>query len=866
VTPELFRRAREVFGEACELSGSEREEYLRKACQDDPGLRHEVDALLAQSSAAPLEEDVRELVAELASPGPAEHAAPGTRVGAYELVREIGRGGMGRVYLARRADQVFRKDVAVKILSASLDTEYFLKRFRAERQILASLTHPNIAMLLDGGTTADGLPYFVMEYVEGAPIHQYCDERKLATAERLRMFRTVCGAVQNAHGKQIVHRDLKPSNILVTPDGVPKLLDFGLAKLLDQVAAVETAAPEETTAGHLRMLTPAYASPEQIRDEKITTASDVYSLGVLLYQLLSGHRPYRVKTGEYAELVRAVCEQEPERLEGLPEDLSKIVLKAMRKEPWARYGSAGELGEDLGRFLDGRPVQARPGTAAYRTRTFLRRNRAGVAAAVVAALSLALGLLGRARSDRPPAGATRSLAVLPFQSLAAERDAVLELGMADTLITRLSAVPGISLRPLSAARRQASQSADAREAGRALRVDAVVEGTIQRVGDRLRVSVRLVGVSDGHAIWSESFDTVTADIFTVEDAIAGRVAEALIPRLGAEERARVVQRSTSDLAAYNAYLKGRYFWNRRTEADFRKAIVHFTQAIAADPGYALAHSGLADCYSLLSIWGAGPPRETLEQARAAAQRAVASPGAPGEAYASAALVRWIYDWDWAGAEQAFRRAIALNPGYATARQWYAYFLASRSRFDEAVVQIKRAQQLDPLSVSIATDIGEIHLWAGRYDEAATHLQAALDMEPNFPLAHNVLGMVHLKTGRPQEAIAELEKAARLDDSPRMLGTLGYAYGAAGRASEARAVEERLAALSKSRYISPFQQALVDTGLGEDDRAFALLERAYRERSDNMAILRVYPLLERLRHDPRFEELMSRVDISGSRQP
>jgi TolB-like protein/Flp pilus assembly protein TadD/tRNA A-37 threonylcarbamoyl transferase component Bud32 len=861
MTPELFERAREVFGEASELSGSERDEYLGRACRDDPGLRTEVDALLAEST-SPLEEDVRTLLAELASDADGAAIDEGTRIGAYELVREIGRGGMGTVYLARRADQVFRKDVAVKVLSASLDTEYFLKRFRAERQILASLTHPNIAMLLDGGTTGDGLPYFVMEYVDGVPIHQYCDERALATRERLQIFRTVCGAVQNAHGKLVVHRDLKPSNILVTSDGVPKLLDFGLAKLLDQVTAVEPAAPEETTGGHLRLLTPAYASPEQIRGEKITTASDVYSLGVLLYQLLSGRRPYRIETGEYGELAKAACEQEPARLDGLPEDLSRIVLKTMRKEPWGRYGSAGELGEDLGRFLEGRPVHARPGTAAYRARSFLRRNRAAVAAVAVAALSLALGLLGRVRTDPPPVRAPRSLAVLPFHSLAAERDAVLELGMADTLVTRLSTVPGISLRPLSSVRRQASESADAREAGRTLRVDAVVEGNLQRVGDRLRVSVRLVDVSDGHAIWSQAFDTVAADIFAVEDAIAERVAEALFPRLGAEERAKVVRRGTGDLAAYNAYLKGRYFWNRRTEADFRKAIVHFSQAIAADPDYALAHSGLADCYSLLSIWGAGPPRETLEQARAAAQRAVAARDAPGEAFASVAFVRWIYDWDWEGAEQAFRRAIALNPGYATARQWYAYYLASRSRFDEAVVQIRRAQELDPLSVSIATDVGEIHLWAGRHDEAAAHIRAALDMEPNFPMAHNVLGMVHLKTGRLADAIAELETASRLDASPRMLGTLGHAYGLAGRAPEARAIGERLDALSKSRYISPFQRALVHTGLGEDDRAFALLRRAYEERSDNMAILRVYPLLARLRRDRRFDELMRRVDAQA----
>ncbi|HKC26161.1 MAG TPA: protein kinase, partial [Thermoanaerobaculia bacterium] len=814
MTPELFRRTREIFDEVSELPAEERDAYLASACRDDHSLREEVEALLGEPSAGPLTEEVREAVVELASADAAEIAS-GTRVGAYELVREIGRGGMGRVYLGRRADEAFRKDVAVKVLSAGLDSEYFLKRFRDERQILASLTHPNIAMLLDGGTTEDGLPYFVMEHVEGVPIDQYCDERKLPSAERLRLLRTVCGAVQTAHARLIVHRDLKPSNMLVTSDGIPKLLDFGLAKLLGQVSVGEAGGAGETTAAHIRMLTPAYASPEQIRDETISTASDVYSLGVLLYRLLSGRRPYRVDSGAYDDLAKAVCEQEPARIEGLPADLERIVKKAMRKEPWARYSSAGELADDIERFLDGRPVRARPSTAWYRTRTFLKRHRAGAAAAAVAALSLAIalgGVLGRTRDERPPAGAPRALAVLPFRSLSAERDAVLELGMADTLITRLSAMPGIALRPLSAVRRQASGGADAREVGRALRVDAVVDGSFQSVGERLRVSVRLIDVRDGHAIWGQAFDGVRTDIFAVEDAITRRVAEALIPRLGARERAQLVRRGTEDLSAYNAYLKGRYFWNRRTEADFRKAIVHFTQAIAADPHYALAHSGLADCYSLLSIWGAGPPRETLEAARVAAQRAVSEPDAPGEAYASAALVRWIYDWDWEGAEQAFRRAIVLAPSYATARQWYAYDLASRGRFDESIVQIRRALELDPLSVSIATDVGEIHLWAGRYEEAASHLRGALDMEPNFAIAHNMLGMVHLKAGRLADAIAELEQAARLDDSPRMLGVLGYAYAVAGRRAEARAIQERLVALSKSRYISAFPLALVHTGL------------------------------------------------------
>jgi tetratricopeptide (TPR) repeat protein len=313
------------------------------------------------------------------------------------------------------------------------------------------------------------------------------------------------------------------------------------------------------------------------------------------------------------------------------------------------------------------------------------------------------------------------------------------------------------------------------------------------------------------------------------------------------------------VAAYQSYLRGRYFWNRRTEADFRKAIESFEQAIAADPEYALAYSGLADCYTLLGVWGAGPADRTHRLAETAAGRAVERQDAPAEAHTSAGMVRWVYDWDWDGAEAEFRRAIALNPGYATAHQWRAYALASRGRFDEAIASAQRAQALDPLSLSLMTDLGELHMWAGHYDRAVAHIREALELEPNFALAHNMLGMTLLMQGRPEEAVPELERAARLEDEPRMLTTLGYGYARAGRTADALRVRRRLEDLAKTRYVSPFALAVVDTGLGRADSAFAQLERAFTEHSDTMAILRAYPLFESLRSDPRFSDLSRRVD-------
>ena len=689
--------------------------------------------------------------------------------------------------------------------------------------------------------------------------------------------------MENAHQNGIVHRDLKPANVLVTPRGAPKLLDFGIAKL---IAPVFPGASAQETATLFRLFTPDYASPEQVRGEPVTPASDVYALGLVLYELLTGHRAQRVDASATAEMIRIVCETEPAKPSSVaPQDLARdltgdldtIVGKALRKEPGRRYASAGALGEDIRRFLAGQTIEARPDTFGYRANKFVRRHREGVAAAAVAVLSLAAGgaalwfSLSR-RPERPlqaappsPAGEAvappTTLAVLPFRPLGTgSPDDVLELGIADTLITRLSRVPGIAVRPTSAVVGFAARPPDTVRAGRSLRADAVVEGSVQRANERIRISVRLVNVADGRVVWSELFDTAEGDVFAVEDAMAQRVAEALTP-LSQGARARLAQRGTSDLSAYRHYLRGRYFWSRRTEEDFRKAIAAFGDAIAADSRYALAYAGLADCYSLLGIWGAAPPRETFSQARAAARRAVALADAPGEAHASAALVAWVYDWDWTGAEQGFRRAIALNPSYATGHQWFAYYLASRGRFDEATERIRRAQELDPLSVSIAADVGEILCWSGRFAEAVAQLQAALEMEPRFALAHNVLGMTYLRSGRLTEGVAELERAVYLDEGPRMLSMLGYGYGIAQRPRDVESVDRKLKALSARRYVSPFAFALVRAGVAENDRAFDWLERAYRERSDTMAVLRVYPLLDGLRRDRRFADLVRRVDSS-----
>ncbi|HJQ32310.1 MAG TPA: serine/threonine-protein kinase, partial [Pyrinomonadaceae bacterium] len=550
MTPERWKQIESVFDEAVELPPGRREAYLAEACGGDAELRREVELLLSSHEEAGefIEEPA---VANVLSGGvkfDVEEEAPfvGRRVGSYRIVRELGRGGMGAVYLAVRADDEFQKRVAIKLVKRGMDTDFIVRRFRQERQILASLEHQNIARLLDGGTTEDGLPYFVMEYIEGLPINQFSDAHKLSTPERLRLFLKVCAAVAYAHHNLVIHRDLKPSNVMVMADGTPKLLDFGIAKLLNPEMGARTLDP---TTLAMRMMTPEYASPEQVRGETVTMVSDVYSLGVLLYDLLTGHRPYTFRSRDPEEVARIICEQEPERpsvavnlievipawgrdpVEITPDSVSRvrdgsleklrrqlsgsidnIVLKALRKEPQRRYQSVEEFARDIEHYLSGRPVSA----PAYFPITAETRVEEG----------------------ERVTGST-SIAVLPFKTLSHEenRDEFLGMGMADAIITKLSNVGGIVVRPTSSVIKYFDGEQNVAHAGRELEVSHVLDGRIQRVGERVRVTVQLVRTRDSAPLWAGKFDEKFTDFFAVEDSLSEQVVRALLPLLTGDDSA-----------------------------------------------------------------------------------------------------------------------------------------------------------------------------------------------------------------------------------------------------------------------------------------------------------------------------------------
>ena len=884
MTPEHWKQVEEIFQAALDLPPGERQKYIAEACLDDVRLREQVEFLVENYEEAG---SFIEAPALAFSPLPSDGSSSrttqtlvggddpmaGRRIGAYKIVREIGRGGMGAVYLAVRADSEFQKRVAIKLVKRGMDTDYILRRFRNERQILASLDHPNIARLLDGGTTEDGLPYFVMEYIEGQPLYRYCDSQKLTIAERLVLFSQICNAVHYAHQNLVVHRDIKPSNILVCADGTPKLLDFGIAKLLNPELTPDTIAP---TATAMRLMTPEYASPEQVRGEKATPASDIYSLGVLLYELLTGHRPYHFANRSPHEIARVVCEEEPEHpshaivreedmlpisaasgeattLESLCKNrggtaeslrrelagnLDNIILKALRKEPGRRYTSVEHLREDIARHLEGRPISA----------PFFFPSAVK---------------MSRPTTGEPVTG-EKSIAVLPLKLMSAHKsdetgDNYLGVGLADALITRLSNIRRFTVRPTSSVLRYGSEDNDPFAAGHELGVRFVIDGRIQRAGERIRITVQLLCVQDGATVWAGQFDEKFTDILSLEDSISAQVAEALIPQLTGDERLQLAKRGTDNPEAFESYLRGRYHWNTFTEEGFAKAIACYYDAIALDPTYAVAYTGIADYYNWIGIYGVMPPAECFAAAKEAATKAVELDNTLAEGYSALGFAVLTHDFDWANGEAHLRRALELNPNYATARLWYSLQLVMEGRFDEALSEAHRALELDPLSPFNRHNLGWCYYHARQYDQSIAEYRKLIEAEPHYGFGRFAFSWVLRHRGIYDEAISEANKAIEVSgSSPFMIAALGSAYAAAGKIDEAQRILRELNELAAKRYISPYHLALIHCNLGDKEQTLALLEETLQNRDAWSVWFGVEPQLDPLRDDPRFVDLLRRT--------
>ena len=895
--PARWQRLKHLLADALEQTSiEERTTMLRRSCADDATLLREAEDLLACDTA------VFEQLAELARArlNQNEQDRIGERIGAYAIIKELGRGGMGAVYLGERADGQFQKLVAIKILKRGTDTDEVLRRFRNERQILANLDHSNITRLLDAGSTDDGLPYFVMEFIEGTPITRFVQRENLDLRGRLELFVKVCSAVDLAHRNHIIHRDIKPGNILVRQDGEPKLLDFGIAKLLsgrddgDITVAIE------------RRFTPTYAAPEQAAGQSATVATDVYSLGVMLYELLADKPPQHPSSAgkcSPANVSRLMYSLErlpsqsftdattKHELEG---QLDRIVQRAMEKEPVKRYPSVAELAADIEQHVNGKAASRTSGTQGDPRTTAKARRRRYTTAPIVGTILLAGALFllrGKIASLKnymithktaPVASAAipddsiHSIAVLPFEPLGKNVNGeLLGLGMADAVTGRMSNLKQLLVIPTNAVLKYKGPANDPLAAGRALHVDAILTGTVQQSGDRLRVTVQLVGSGSGRTLWSEKFDQTFTDIFGIQDSISEKVARSLVRDLSEEQQKHLSKHYTNNTAAYDSYLMGLYFWNQRSKDGLEKAIEYFHHAVERDPNYALAYAVMADCYYLQLYYGFSSAPDRIGNAKAAAERALELDDAVAEGHVAAAMVQFYRNADGAvtesahqGSMESLRRALALNPNLAIAHQRYAWALSAFGHLNNAVPEMKLAQELDPLSPTNNTALGIILVFARQFREALEYCDKAAELDPNSAPIQENLALTYFLNGMYEQAIEHYQKERELNPGSKaeVLASMATVLVAADRGSEAEGIMRELTDLSRADKADPYDLTQLYATRGEKEQAFEWLDKALRREAPGVRglvrMIRYDPLLDPLRSDARFGELLRQHNMAS----
>jgi eukaryotic-like serine/threonine-protein kinase len=791
--------------------------------------------------------------------------AAGSRLGRYEIRAKLGEGGMGEVYLAE--DTKLDRKVALKILPDVFAGEKVqMSRFVREAKSVSALNHPNILTIYEIGED-DGRHYMATEFIDGETLRRRMELGPLSMGESIEIARQVGAALKAAHQAGIIHRDIKPENVMVRADGLVKVLDFGLAKLtggLTGASESETCIQSETLPGMI-MGTVAYMSPQQARGLALDARTDVWSLGVVIYEMLAGSKPFKGET--MTDTLANIIYREPEPLKigALPDEFKQIVGRMLAKDLDKRYHTIKDVVADL------KNLQKRLEFKAELERTS-SSDRDEAKTQVFKAPTTADELPIFTPSARPAVSPTSrhtvglefsspSIAVLPFANISndADNDYFCD-GLAEELLNALSKIEALRVAARTSAFSFKGKEGDIREIGTKLNVSAVLEGSVRKAGNRLRITAQLVNVADGYHLWSERYDRQMEDIFDIQDEISLSIVDALKVRLLGDEKEKVLKRYTESSEAHRLYLMGLYFTSRGTKEGAQKGIEHFHQAIELDPGYALAFAGLADSYCWLSHLYA-EPKAVLEKARAAARTALELDERLAEAHVALGLVKLWYDWDWPEVEREFQRAIELNPSHAEAHYWYAFYLTAMKRFDEGRTEVKHALALDPLSLVIQSMAGWCLYFARRYDEAIAQFRQSLDLEPNFFISYWGLGWTYIQQGHYQAAITELNRALALSGGgTEILAALGHAYARMGETREARQWLDQLKQLAGQRYVSPFYQALVYVGLGEREQACAALHEACDDRFEWLTQCRVDPVWDTLHSEPRFQELLRRIGL------
>jgi serine/threonine protein kinase/tetratricopeptide (TPR) repeat protein len=823
--------------------------------------------------------------------------ASGTKLGRYEIRSKLGAGGMGEVFLAH--DAMLDRKVALKILPPELaSNQNRMRRFTQEAKAAAALNHPNIAHIYEI-SEHEGMHFIAMEYVDGSTLREAIHRERIGIPKLLRYLQQVAEGLTKAHAAGIVHRDLKPDNVMITRDGYPKILDFGLAKLTVPLTPKPMTSHAEATTEVLSrplsrpglvMGTVGYMSPEQVQGHPVDHRSDIFAFGCLLYEAATGQRAFESEStiDTLHKIVHTPARLVRDLNPSAPADLTRIVRRCLAKDPDDRYQSIREAAIELrdvrrdlegavevktsvplatvtsternAATVDGTQRSTSPSSAEY---IFAGIKRHKLATAVVLA-TIVLGSIAIAAYLylRSTAVAIDSIAVLPFVNQ--NRDPNTEYlsdGLTESITNSLSQLSNLRVIPSPSIARYKTKEIDAITAGNELGVRAILTGRILQRGDSLTVNAALIDVRDNKQLWGEQYNRKVADALAVQQEISREISERLRTRLSGEEQKQLKKRDTSNPEAYQAYIRGRYYWNKRTAENVKKAIEQFQQAADKDPNYALAYVGLADCYVLLIEYAGASTTDTVPKSIALAERALQLDPSLGEAHTS---LGWCYGaglWQWGKAESEFKRAIELSPNYPTAHQWYSLVLRDQGRFDEAKFEIKRAQELDPLSLIIGQSVAQSYLFLeGDSTRALEEAKRVVDLDPNYPRGLEVLGWIYLKQGRNSEAIAALQKAVAAGGDRRIFSSLGYVLAISGKKAEALKLLKEVQAKYERHEALGKDVAGIYAGLGDKDQVFIWLEKDFQARVGPLSRIRWEPPFESVRSDPRFADLLRRMGL------
>ena len=889
---ERWQEVKKLFDAVVELTPSEREKILAESCGADVDLRRDVEKLLASSDEAesfmesPAASEVASLIIE------PKNLEAGTSFGHYEIVKQIGAGGMGEVYLAK--DTKLERSVAVKILNEKFAAhESNLQRFIQEAKAASALNHPNILVIHEIGESEKS-NYIVSEYIEGETLRDNLKKTPPKLSEVLDIAIQIANALAAAHHAKIVHRDIKPENIMIRPDGFVKILDFGLAKLVEQKAVgfdASTVIQNQTAKGVI-LGTINYMSPEQAKGEKIDARTDIFSFGVVLYEMITARTPFAGDS--MSETFANLINSEPTPLarfsSNTPDELQRIVAKTLRKKLDERYQTMKDLLPDLKnlrenlvfdeRLEKSHSTNDKNATAFLQATTDdsnrqtveISRNFTGQIKSRKSFFAFGLAVLLIAvigfgyyfyNSKKSVSGATikKSLAVLPFVNAGNDANAeYLSDGVTESIINNLSQISSLRVMSRNSAFRFKNNQTDVKNIAAQLGVETLVTGDIKQLGDKLVINVRLIDASDDSQIWGNQYVKNSVDVITAQNEIAQAVAQNLRLKLTNSEQQQLARRPTENAEAYQLYLRGRFHVFKLTPPEIQKGISYFQQAIEIDPNYALAYAGLADAYRSLAVGSEMPPTEFLPKSQTAANKAIELDDALSEAHTSlGATLFW--QWNWNEAENQFKRALELSPNEANVHIFYAHLLSNIGRHAEALAEIKRARELDPLFPFAGALEGQFLLHAGRTDEALDRLRKTFELAPNFWMPHVMASICYIEKGMYAEAIAEARKARELLPAQTVSVSFeGYALAKSGKREEAQAALDELLKLSTIRFVPPSHIALIYNGLSEIDKSLEWLEKGYEQREPKMAFLKVDAKWNNLRGEPRFIDLMRRMNF------